>query len=118
MINRIAFRNFIHGEQKHLLCNDRIPNAMINGLIGITAKTPQIKKCILECVARFENKMHKKVSFGSLYHTGPYMFNSCMSNYQTCCKFDVPFNNMDYKNAPLDDTCNSKTGIGICVCDL
>lgn len=101
MINRISFRNFIQAEQEFVLCKDRIPNAMINGLIGITPKNPHMKNCILECVERFEKKIHNKVSFGSLYHTGPYMFYSCMSNYQTCCRFDVPFHDQDYKKAKI-----------------
>jgi len=101
MINRIPFRNFIQAEQEYLLCKDRIPNAIINGLIGITPKNQQMLRCILECIERFEKKIHNKVSFGSLYHTGPYMFYSCMSNNQTDCRFDVPFNDQHYKKAKI-----------------
>lgn len=101
MINRIPFREIITADQEDFLCNDRIPNAIYNGIIGISAKNEDMLKCIFACVSRFESKMHNKVSFGSLYHTGPYLFYSCMSKYKTSCKFDAPFNDQNYKKAKI-----------------
>jgi hypothetical protein len=110
MISRIPFRELIKTDQEVFLCKDRIPDAMINGIIGINPKNEDMKRCISECVIRFDNKIHNKVSFGSLYHTGPYLFYSCMSKYKPSCKFDVPFNNLNYKNAKIVDN----TGAIVC----
>ena len=101
MISRIPFREIITSDQEVFLCKDRIPNAIINGIIGISAKNEDMKRCISECIARFEKKIHNQVPFGSLYHTGPYLFYNCMSKHNTCCKFDVPFNDHDYKKAKI-----------------
>jgi hypothetical protein len=119
MINRIPFREIIATDQEVFLCKDRIPSATINGIIGISAKNEDMMRCVYECVARFESKIHKKVSFGSLYHTGPYLFYSCMSKYKTSCKFDVPFNDQDYKKAKIVmDTCAADDGDGRVVCNV
>lgn len=110
MISRIPFRQIITADQEVFLCKDRIPNAIINGIIGIGAKNEDMKRCISECIARFENKIHNKVSFGSLYHTGPYLFYRCMSKYETSCQFDVPFNDQNYKKAKIV----MNTGVVVC----
>lgn len=116
MINRIPFREIITADQEVFLCKDRIPNAFINGMIGISAKNEDMMRCISECVARFESKIHNKVSFGSLYHTGPYLFYSCMSKYETSCKFDAPFNDQDYKKAKI--VLGAGTGAGTVLCNV
>ena len=100
MINRKSFRQFITKEQEHFICNDRIPNAYQNCVIGVKPKDSNILKCIYECVSRFENKINHRVSFGSLYHTGPYLFYTCMKEYKSSAIFKSPFDNdRNYKES-------------------
>lgn len=98
MINRKSFRNMITKEQEYFICNDRIPNAYQNCVIGVKPKDTNILKCIYECISRFEKKIHHRVSFGSLYHTGPYLFYTCMKEYKPSAIFKCPFeNDRNYK---------------------
>tara|TARA_B110000037_G_scaffold223183_1_gene303437 strand:- start:18968 stop:20647 length:1680 start_codon:yes stop_codon:yes gene_type:complete len=100
MINRKSFRQIITEEQEHFICNDRIPNAYQNCVIGVKPKDNNILKCIYECISRFEKKINHRVSFGSLYHTGPYLFYTCMKEYKSCAIFKSPFDNdRNYKES-------------------
>lgn len=98
MINRKSFRNMITKEQEYFICNDRIPNAYQNCVIGVKPKDSNILKCIYKCISRFEKKINHRVSFGSLYHTGPYLFYTCMKEYKPSAIFKCPFeNDRNYK---------------------
>ena len=100
MINRKSFRQIITQKQEHFICNDRIPNAYQNCVIGVKPKDTNILKCIYECISRFEKKINNRVSFGSLYHTGPYLFYSCMEEYKPSAIFKCPFeNDINYKES-------------------
>lgn len=101
MINRIPLRDGITSDGETFVCNDRIPNAYQNCVIGTIKKNKNILNCVMECVSRFEKKINHRVSFGSLYHTGPYLFYTCMSQYQPDCKFDAPFENKDYSDSKI-----------------
>lgn len=98
MINRKSFRHMMPKEQEYFICNDRIPNAYQNCVIGVKPKDSNILKCIYECISRFEKKINHRVSFGSLYHTGPYLFYTCMKEYKPSAIFKCPFeNDRNYK---------------------
>ena len=96
MINRVPLRNFIKDDDEIFLCRDRIPNAYQNCFIASAPKNQDILKCINECVHRFKLKINKRVSFGSLYHTGPYLFYQCMKDSDPKCEFKGPFNSQNY----------------------
>ena len=74
MIGRTPLRNIITSTLKSGICIDRINNAFQNNVILTVPKNPIMKSCIKLCVERFKNKIHIKQNFGSLYHTGPFMF--------------------------------------------
>lgn len=96
MIQRVSFSDIIDPEDVFYLCEDRIPNAYQNCLIGAKSKQEDILNSISECVKRFKAKIHHKVSFGSLYHTGPYLFYSCMNKHATKAAFRGPFRDLAY----------------------
>ena len=96
MINRVPLRHFIKDDDETFLCRDRIPDAYQNCFIASAPKNTDILKCIGECVDRFKLKINKRVSFGSLYHTGPYLFYHCMQNTDPKCEFKGPFNSKNY----------------------
>jgi hypothetical protein len=96
MIQRVPFSDIIDHEDVFYLCEDRIPNAYQNCLIGAKSKQEDILMSISECVKRFKAKIHHKVSFGSLYHTGPYLFYSCMKKHATKAAFRGPFRDLTY----------------------
>ncbi len=96
MINRTPLRDFIKEDKKLFLCRDRIPNAYQNCFIAAEPRNDDILKCIRECVIRFQLKINKRVSFGSLYHTGPYLFYECLKNNQPECVFEGPFSSQNY----------------------
>tara|TARA_B100000405_G_scaffold54410_1_gene36582 strand:+ start:8211 stop:9875 length:1665 start_codon:yes stop_codon:yes gene_type:complete len=96
MINRTALRKFITEDHQLFLCRDRIPNAYQNCFIAAAPRRDDILKCIHECVVRFQLKINKRVSFGSLYHTGPYLFYECMKDTPPECAFEGPFNSQNY----------------------
>lgn len=96
MIQRVPFSDIIDPEDEFYLCEDRIPNAYQNCLIGAKSKQEDILMSISECVKRFKAKIHHKVSFGSLYHTGPYLFYSCMKKHATKAAFRGPFRDLTY----------------------
>ena len=96
MIQRVSFSDIIDPEDVFYLCEDRIPNAYQNCLIGAKSKQEDILQSIFECVKRFKAKIHHKVSFGSLYHTGPYLFYSCMNKHATKAAFRGPFRDLTY----------------------
>ena len=96
MINRTPLRDFIKEDKQLFLCRDRIPNAYQNCFIAAEPRNDDILKCIRECVIRFRLKINKRVSFGSLYHTGPYLFYECLKNTQPECVFEGPFSSQNY----------------------
>lgn len=96
MVGRAPLRDFLAPNEDLFLCEDRIPNAYQNCFIGSVAKQSDILNCIKECVARFEQKILRRVSFGSLYHTGPYLFYHCMKEHSTLASFRGPFNDLTY----------------------
>ena len=98
MINRKSLRDIISTSLEHFIFNDRIPDAYQNCVIGVQPKDINILNCINECIVRFERKINHRVSFGSLYHTGPYLFYACMKEYEPSAKFKGPFDNRDYKD--------------------
>ena len=99
MINRLPFREVIKYDDETMLCKDRIEKAYQNCVIGVIPKQLNILNCILECVNRFEKKINHRISFGSLYHTGPYLFYYCMSAHDTKCKFVAPFSRVSYEKS-------------------
>ena len=60
-------------ECNMILTKDRIENAYQNNFIMCIPRHPLMKNAIDLCVKRYNVKFMKKVSFGSLYHTGPYL---------------------------------------------
>lgn len=96
MIQRVPFSKIIDPEDEFYLCEDRIPNAYQNCFIGAKGKQEDMLKSIVECVRRFKEKIHHRVSFGSLYHTGPYLFYHCMKNHSTKAAFRGPFRDLNY----------------------
>jgi mannosyltransferase OCH1-like enzyme len=107
MINRTPLRDFI-ADQEVYLCKDRIPNAYQNCFIAASPKNESILQCIRECVNRFESKINHRVSFGSLYHTGPYLFYSCMKKFSPDCVFEGPFKSTDYRDHVIRETATNK----------
>ena len=108
MINRKSFRHMLPKGQEYFICNDRIPNAYQNCVIGVKPKDSNILKCIYECISRFEQKINHRVSFGSLYHTGPYLFYTCMKEYKPSAIFKCPFkNDMNYKESLIVSSTNT-----------
>lgn len=100
MIQRVPFRDII-GEEGVYLCVDRIPDAYQNCLIGAHPLHPDLLKCVVECVRRFNKKIYNKVSFGSLYHTGPYLFYHCMQQHEPRAAFRGPFRDLSYKKTGI-----------------
>jgi len=96
MIQRIPWRDMIEPEDSFYLCQDRIPNAYQNCVIAACSKQPDLLKCISECVKRFQAKINHRVSFGSLYHTGPYLFHHCMQQHSTKAAFRGSFRDLSY----------------------
>lgn len=96
MIARAPLRDILVDNEDVFLCEDRIPNAYQNCIIGSVAKQPQLFQCISECVKRYDQKFLKRVSFGSLYHTGPYLFHHCMKSHVARACFRGPFNDLTY----------------------
>ena len=109
MINRKPFRQFITKEQEHFICNDRIPNAYQNCVIGVKPKDTNILKCIYNVYQDLKNKINKRVSFGSLYHTGPYLFYTCMKEYKSSAIFKSPFDNKHYKESLIVSSTDTDT---------
>lgn len=101
MIQRVPFSAIIDPGDVFFLCEDRIPNAYQNCLIGAQGQQKDILRCVIECVKRFKAKIHHKVSFGSLYHTGPYLFHSCMKHHATKAAFRGPFRDLTYSRTGI-----------------
>lgn len=101
MIQRVPFRDIISSEDGMYLCADRIPDAYQNCLIGAHPLHPDLLKCVVECVKRFNKKIYNKVSFGSLYHTGPYLFYHCMQQHEPRAAFSGPFRDLSYKKTGI-----------------
>ena len=103
MISRKPLRNIIPSDADYYLVNDRIPNAYQNCFIAIKPKDINILTCISEVVKRFQSKINIRKPFGSLYHTGPYLFYECMKNYKTDALFKAPFQCTNYRDSTLID---------------
>jgi mannosyltransferase OCH1-like enzyme len=101
MIARVPLRQIIDQYDETYLCRDRIPNAYQNNFICSVSSTNEMLNCIKESTARFEGRMNKRVSFGSLYHTGPYLFYSCMKTKIAKCEFSAPFEISDYRTSTI-----------------
>lgn len=101
MINRVPLREIISSDEEYYLVKDRIPNAYQNCFIAVKSKDINILTCISEVVKRFQKKINIRESFGSLHHTGPYLFYDCMKKYETSAIFDSPFQCTDYKDSKL-----------------
>ena len=119
MINRIPLREINNEtECNMILTKDRIANAYQNNFIMCIPRHPLMKNAIDLCVKRYNVKFMKKVSFGSLYHTGPYLLYTAIEDFEYPDRkyvkiklyFDAPFNNDYYKNYTLK-CCNTKRSI-------
>lgn len=104
MINRTALRNVIKNDDETYLCKDRIENAYQNCFICTVPKHANLLNCISECISRYKAKINKRVSFGSLYHTGPYLFYTCMKDIKTNCKFEGPFGDQRYEKTTIKNS--------------
>ncbi len=101
MIQRVPFSEIIDGEDTLYLCEDRIPNAYQNCLIGAQGRQGDMLRSIGECVRRYKLKINHRVSFGSLYHTGPYLFYHCMKEHATKAAFRGPFRDLTYSRTGI-----------------
>lgn len=105
MIGRTPLRNIITSKLTSGICIDRINNAFQNNVILTVPKNPMMKNCIDLCVERFKKKIHQQQNFGSLYHTGPFLFYTAirehLSEDNLIFRYSCPFHEKNYRNSKI-----------------